>query len=694
MPRVLRPFALLRSGDRLPALFAVGILLPGILLAVFSGRALLQERRLAAQQVRDRLDGFAAVAARDLDEELRRWQSAIYELSNAAGGRVDTESMPASAEWPTRVRQAVGSPAGAVLITAAGGRVDTFPPGQLLYPPLAAPRRDSPARSTTLESAHAAEMRDEDYARAADLYERLLTAPTADERAAALHGIARVARKTGALREALRHYEALAAAGDVRLASLPVQLIAGFEICGLLAELGEVEALNACAHDLYTGLVAGHWPLEKVRYTFYSDQVRQWLATEAPPPTQAPSSLAELDDLRKLESSKLALSALAADFVRAPGAMLVVEGHAGFAFWNEDPFVALVLSAATFDDLVWRPLSERIDDPAIALNLQAADGTVVLGTKMPAETMLWTARELTASDVPMRLQVWPSDLDALQADMTRRQSLYLAMLVLVLTLLAFGSYLTVRTARREVEMARLKARFVSAVSHEFRSPLTGIRQLAEMLARGRVPTEERKLSYYRMIAGESSRLTRLVENVLDFSRIEEQRREYADEIVATSRWLADVVDEFRREIADHRVTVAADIPERLPPVRGDREALTCAVHNLLDNAVKYSAGAGTVWLAAAAANGHVSVRVRDEGIGISPKDRHRIFEKFFRSTDHGADEVKGVGLGLSLVQHIVTAHGGTVGVESQPGEGSTFTIDLPAAVSARRVADPAPGESD
>jgi len=322
-----------------------------------------------------------------------------------------------------------------------------------------------------------------------------------------------------------------------------------------------------------------------------------------------------------------------------------------------------------------------VDEPGIALNLLGSDRTVLLGGGSLADVSVRVTRELTAADASVRLQVWPADPAALQADLTRRQALYLAMLTLVLTLLAFGSYLTVRMTRQEVEMARLKARFVSAVSHEFRSPLTGIRQLAEMLLRDRVPNEERKQSYYRMIARESSRLTRLVENVLDFSRIEEQRREYADEPVETNDWLAEVVDEFQQEIEDQGVTVTADIAARLPAIRGDREALTCAIHNLLDNAVKYSPGAETVWLDAAATNGGVSLRVRDDGIGISEQDRRRVFAKFFRSADKAADEVKGVGLGLSLVQHIVAAHGGTIGVESAPGEGSTFTIELPAAAT-------------
>ena len=274
------------------------------------------------------------------------------------------------------------------------------------------------------------------------------------------------------------------------------------------------------------------------------------------------------------------------------------------------------------------------------------------------------------------------------ADLARRQSVYLAMLVLVMAMLAFGSYITVRTVQQEVEVARLKSRFVSTVSHEFRSPLTGIRQLAEMLSRGRVKDEEKRQAYYQMIVRESSRLSRLVENVLDFSRIEEARVEYQLEPLETAPWLRQAVREFQEEIADTGVSVVAEIPEELPFVRGDRQALSCAVHNLLDNAVKYSVDSDTVWLQASSTGGKLAVRVRDRGVGIPERDQKHVFEKFFRGTGDGSAQVKGVGLGLSLVQHIVDAHGGSIGLTSEPGVGSEFTIELPV----DRAAPPSPAE--
>jgi signal transduction histidine kinase len=267
----------------------------------------------------------------------------------------------------------------------------------------------------------------------------------------------------------------------------------------------------------------------------------------------------------------------------------------------------------------------------------------------------------------------------LYADVSRRQNLYLAMLVVVVALLVFGTYVTARTVRRELEVARMKSEFVSTVSHEFRSPLTGIRQLAEMLMRGRVRDEGRRQQYYRLIANESDRLSRLVESVLDFSRMEEGRKEYRLEPLEPVAWLEDLLAGFRTEVADKGVQIAVTMPEQLPLLMGDREALNCAVHNLLDNAVKYSPNSKTVWLEAEPTKAGITIRVRDQGQGVSEEDRKHIFEKFYRGGEEGTKQVKGAGLGLSLVKHIVSAHGGAVECESRPGEGSTFTIHLKAA---------------
>jgi signal transduction histidine kinase len=261
------------------------------------------------------------------------------------------------------------------------------------------------------------------------------------------------------------------------------------------------------------------------------------------------------------------------------------------------------------------------------------------------------------------------------AGVRRQQTLYLGIVAIVVSLLGFGGYFTVRTLKSELAVAQMKSDFVSTVSHEFRSPLAGINQLAEMLRDGRVEDDRRRREYYEMIVTETRRLRRLIENILDFSRMEDGRKHYRFEPLEPVAWLRQVTEDFRAEIAAVGFEVETSIPSTLPTIHGDRETLTTAVHNLLDNAVKYSPTNRSIRVEAASDGDSLSISVSDRGVGIAEEDRPRVFERFYRGGPVSR-QVKGVGLGLNLVQHIVAAHGGTVAFDSTEGVGSTFTIRL------------------
>jgi signal transduction histidine kinase len=191
-----------------------------------------------------------------------------------------------------------------------------------------------------------------------------------------------------------------------------------------------------------------------------------------------------------------------------------------------------------------------------------------------------------------------------------------------------------------------------------------------------VSGEESTREYYRLIRSEAGRLRRLVENLLDFARIEEGRQQYTFEVIDVAAWLQGVVDEFRAIPAASRRPINVTMAAALPAVRADADALARALMNLLDNAVKYSPDGSAVSIEAAAAGASVEIRVGDEGAGITEGDLPHVFERFYRGRD--TEGVGGTGLGLALVQRIVQAHGGSVSVKSRVGGGSTFTVRLPA----------------
>lgn len=250
----------------------------------------------------------------------------------------------------------------------------------------------------------------------------------------------------------------------------------------------------------------------------------------------------------------------------------------------------------------------------------------------------------------------------------------------VLSLLMIGGLvLTYRSVNKQVALARLKSDFVSNVSHELRTPLALIRLYAETLELGRINTVDKKLEYYSIIRKESERLTALINNILDFSRIEAGRKEYDFRETDIAELVRNTLDSYRYQIEQQGFALEEQIDPGIPPVRVDREAIARALVNLVNNALKYSDRDKFLGVKLYRANSVLKLEVVDRGIGIDRNEQARIFEKFYRTCDPLVHNTKGSGLGLSLVQHITQAHGGEVEVESTPGRGSKFTLTLPLA---------------
>ena len=315
-------------------------------------------------------------------------------------------------------------------------------------------------------------------------------------------------------------------------------------------------------------------------------------------------------------------------------------------------------------------------DPHIAVALSDPEGVAVAGIlngpgrkaiRTPTDTRLpWTVHARVAAE------------GATRSGLTRGRLTVIG-LGMMLTFLVAGFYFIGRAVKQEMDLARLQSDFVSAVSHEFRTPLAAMRQLSELLAEGRVPHQERRQQYYESLAGESRRLQRLVENLLNFGRLQAGARPYRLEPLDPRALVEQVVAEFRSGLSrpDCQIDVSGDDE----PVRllADADAVALALHNLLDNAVKYAGASPSVSVSWARQGDRVALRVRDQGPGIAADERTRIFERFVRGTAAAAANVRGTGIGLAMVQQVVTSHGGEVTVESAPGAGSVFTMWLPMA---------------
>lgn len=648
---------------RLVGVFLVFILLPGTFLGVFALRVLRQEGQLVKQRTRERLERVAKEIGRDLDSEFRMWKETVRLA--AREGTLD------AVYFPEIIRQAIEQPGGGVLLSMSEEGLEIFPSSALLYvldnAPASRTRASRPPAAFV--KAESLEIEQKDYQSAILAYRSLFDSADAVLRPLLLQRLARTLRKADRLDEAVDAYRELQALDPVRLGGLPSDLIALSELCSLSAERGDMAELAAMALALYRDLAGGKWLLDRPRYLYYSDCCRTWSR-------KSQVEIGEFNRLQMMEQSKLVLSLAAEEILNEPRRILAGETETFLAFWHSNPFTAVVLSE-NFLRLFWWPRIISAQGEDLDAALYSTDGHVLCGSP-PTETVPFSVKQdVWIEETPWLIQVWPSNPAAIHMDMRQRQNLSMAILVFVAALLVFGSYITVRIVRRELEIARMRADFVSTVSHEFRSPLTGIRQLGEMLLDGRAIDKIKQRHYFKLIVQESDRLTRLVENILDFSRMEEGQKEYRFEPLNTSRWLQRLVADFETEIMADGVAVETDIPEGLPTISADGEALGSALHNLLDNAVKYSPGVKVVRLDAEVAGGEIRIAIRDRGVGISECDRKHIFDRFYRADGEISKRIKGAGLGLSLVRHIVMAHGGKVECESRVGEGSTFSIRLP-----------------
>ncbi len=256
-----------------------------------------------------------------------------------------------------------------------------------------------------------------------------------------------------------------------------------------------------------------------------------------------------------------------------------------------------------------------------------------------------------------------------------------------------GLVLTKHIVSKEMALARLKSDFVSNVSHELRTPLALIRLYAETLELGRITTQEKKQQYYRIIRKESERLTALINNILDFSRIEAGGKEYEFRNTDIAELVRNTLESYRYQIEQQGFAFEESIDSNLPAVPVDREAIARALVNLVNNALKYSTDEKFLGVKLYRDNGVVKLEVADHGIGIARRDQSKIFEKFYRAGDPLVHNTKGSGLGLSLVRHITQAHGGEIAVESTPGRGSKFTLSLPLVPATRHYQQPANGAS-
>ena len=621
-------------------LFLAVTLIPALGLVWLTIELVEKDRRLEKQHAQERVDRLADKVVAASHQRLSDLERDLHRL--AAG---DQDKPPDYT----------------VLLVAEGDRVAAAPTGALVYYPIL-PQTSQSLRNVFGEGERY-EHHEGDLRKAISFFSALARSDDPAIRAGALLRLARNQGKAGQVDGALATFAALEEFGPTQVEGFPAGLLALEGRCGLLEKSGRLTELQTAAKALRSGLASGAWPLLQSAYDFYMEEARRWtgevIQTEADRETRAiAAAFSSIHERWRTDGTAAHKQWLIAE------SRPVLLASAG----SKERLVVL-LGGTNFLQGAWKDLN------AIQVLLTDSEGHPILGT-FPNGAAPQAVVTTDASGFPWTLRVTNTSLEASTSVTAGQRRLQLVGLTMLLLLLGGSAYFTLRGVTRELAVARLQSDFVAAVSHEFRTPLASLRHLSDMLSKGRVSDAGQRQHCYEFLSRESERLEKLVEGLLDFGRLEAGAHRYRFERLDITDLVRELVGQFQENMTPRGYRIELSVEMQSASVLADREALSRAIWNLLDNAVKYSPGSDTIWVALAPEGDSAVIRVRDRGLGIPLSEQKEIFEKFVRGSNARTEQIKGTGIGLAMVQHIVEAHHGEVRVQSQLNEGSTFALRL------------------
>jgi two-component system phosphate regulon sensor histidine kinase PhoR len=712
---------------QMTALVLVMVVLPSAVLGTFAWRAINSEKLAWRERERQTYGELAKLAGHGIDQELREierdWSATLDDLTRSS------ESRRQLAERAARLPAGHALREGAFVLSVSGGVL--YPPGlggeagQSLHAPGAdVLERERETLDALMSEGEEYEYVSHQYTRAIAAYRASMHKVHSDElRSMFETAIGRAQLKAGDPRGAIETYRhVLERYPEVRdLDRMVVRFLAQYQIAAALAELGrDREALETLL-VLNRDLLARSGEITALQYARYSDLIHGLSARLLSAYRLRDRGALEAEFRRLAERTKSGLSQkYLAHLLMGELEESVVrrrsyssrpkyvsdraEGDPFLLAYRElhDPAGVGVtgLVAVQVDlEALKREIVPKILDQLevgneVALALVEDEGDYVFGTDSSSGEAL--ALQTLAEPFDFwRVALGPRDAGPAERQVDLRASVWMWIISVLLLSIVAGAGMSLRRAQRQAQLARARATFVSNVSHELRTPIASIKMFSELLERELQgpdghPAAKRSASlpqYLALIRHESDRLARLIESVLDFSRMERGGRTYRFELCDPAEVFETAVESFRPRAESEGFRFEVRLAETLPPLRLDPDAICQVVLNLLSNAVKYSDTVKEIRVSAMREGPWVVLDVEDRGIGIAAGDLSRVFDQFYRvdqrlDSGHGG----GLGLGLTLARHIAGAHGGEILVHSEPGRGSTFRVLLPVpAESAGRV---------
>ncbi len=702
---------------KLIIIFLLTIFLPSIALSIFGIRAIRNERFRLVQQLEDEHRRAAAFLKDQIDS---RFENVELTLQNLLQNPCFRQKNYVSIR-ETLDNQFKDNPLIELVFLAYKDEEPIFP----LFLPVSQIREPtvfSPLNSTQrnrLETAQRLEFGQKNFSEAVLLYEQVLSrSEDKDIQARMLNNVARCYTKLENYDSAIQYYSLIYRDYPqcTTSSSLPLGLIAKVQIVRCYRSKGDHEIFITNALDLYRNLLQRQWPLDADQFNTYSAMIEKdisdYLSNDSGDKEKDGYSqkFEELKELRhKLNEQWEMVINIKRSFL--PDLQRLFSLNPAFAFEplrhsraiNQKDYLVVVsgvpqdekeeaqgLLGIKIDEdyLLNHEVNRILDDfpftQEVFISLSTLSGRILSEVGNPSSNNPTVTAYFDESFPPWRVDFFPTVNGNLGA-MDLKKSFYFWTILTILVLLTFGTVLVVRTVAHEMEVLRVKSDFVSSVSHEFKTPITAIKASIERLQRGKINTLDKRKEYYSIISKDADKLSSLVRNILDYSKVDAGRKQYFFQETDLARLVEEEIGSFKRDKIFAGIKIEIQISPDIPSIDIDKEAFSLAFNNLLENAVKFSPVQKKVYVEVRQDAENVRVNVKDEGVGIDSGEMDKIFDKFYQGKNTARQSLKGTGLGLTLVKHVMEAHGGKVLVKSKIGEGSTFSLIFPKEQRGRKI---------
>jgi signal transduction histidine kinase len=677
---------------RILLLFLISIALPGLYLSYVGVRSSVQEQELQRGLLIQNVEKALAfeidrIEARLEESEQQTAGTVFFALDRLSSARSDTADAPP--HWVERIfvfdeRLNLCNPRPFASEAPAGQE----------------PAIREPLLQRKLQSAELLERRG-DVVGAISTYQQLLAGTHSLRGTVTLNTyLARSAIAIGDQLAARRSYDAIIAADSTfRITQpIPYAAFAWLEVIDSHAKDGDGKMAVRRSLQFYRCLLNFYYHLSAEQFEYFSHRVHSSLISLAGRSIGDAETTSMLDSLEERERSLRTMldraEAIASWLHSQQRTLPVVPGpkpvsHQRIQMGEQSFPISLTMIEKPTGRHYWVALvirPEEVRREFILPGLQSSDLASGFDLTLREQSSgSASGTELVRSRMHGMAEVYPSMEIAVfpkQTSTTHIFGVHMSFLsvglgLLVVGIVLLGILLIYRDIRREAELSRMKSEFISNVSHELKTPISAIRMLADNLRESRVPQETRKQEYYQLIAREGARLSHLIDNILDFSRVEGKRKVFQFEKRDVTTIAVETVRQFTSLMDEHSQDIDFGSDEGLPEIMVDPDAVALALFNLLDNAVKYSEQGSVIGVRVRRHEGDLCIEVADHGVGIPIPDREKIFQKFYRVQRPDGKRVPGSGIGLTLVREVAEAHHGRVEVQSATGVGSTFRILLP-----------------